>query len=194
MIVTQATMSLDGFIADENDRVGPWFDGYAGGPVAFTGADPDRVFHVSAASAAYLGPLWAAAGVSVIGRRLYDLTDGWGGVPPVGHAVVDLTHRPPDPTRHPGAPFHFVTGGVEAAVARAIELAGGRTVAVNAGSLAGQALAAGLLDEVRVDLAPVVLGRGRRFFGDWAGLPWLLGDPEVVAGDRVLHLRFPIRR
>ena len=62
-VVTQATMSLDGFIADPSDAVGPLFDWYGNGDVEFTGADPDRVFRVSAASADYLRRAWANAGV-----------------------------------------------------------------------------------------------------------------------------------
>lgn len=96
---------------------------------------------------------------------------------------------------HPGAPFTFVTDGVEAAVRRAQEIAGDRTVAVTAGTIAGQALELGLLDEVAVDLAPVVLGTGRPFFGatDLADVP--LGDPTVcIPAERVTHLVFPVRR
>lgn len=194
MVAVQAAMSLDGFIADENDRVGPLFDWYDNGPVAFTGTDPHRVFHVSAATADYLGRVWSQAGVSVIGRRLFDLTNGWGGVPPAGHAVVVMTHQPPTDWPFPDAPYHFVTDGIEAAVALATELADGKQVAVNAGNIAGQAFTAGLVDEVLVDLVPVVFGRGKRFFGDHAGSPLMLADPEIVVGDRVLHLRFAVDR
>ncbi len=57
-VVMQASMSLDGYIADPDDKVGPLFDWYGNGDVEFTGADPDRVFHVSAASAEYLRFAW----------------------------------------------------------------------------------------------------------------------------------------
>jgi dihydrofolate reductase len=93
---------------------------------------------------------------------------------------------------HPGAPFHFVPGGVEAAVARAQEIAGDRTVAVTAGSVARQCLELGLLDEVAVDLVPVVMGAGRPFFGALSLEDAPLGDPTVcIQGDRVTHLVFP---
>jgi dihydrofolate reductase len=87
-----------------------------------------------------------------------------------------------------------VTGGVADAVAQARELAGDGGVAVCAGDVGGQAVAAGLVDEVAIDIAPVLLGAGKRYFGDAVVPEGLLDDPEVVQGDRVLHLRYRVRR
>jgi dihydrofolate reductase len=193
-VVSQASMSLDGYIADPSDNVGPLFDWYGNGDVEVTGADPDRVFKVSAASAAYLRDAWSNAGASVIGRRLFDLTNGWNGKPPVGEAVFVVTHRPPEDWDFPDAPFTFVTDGVASAVAQARELAGDRYVSVTPGNVGGQAFQAGLVDEVLVDLVPVVFGAGVRYFGDYAGSPLLLENPEIVQGDRVTHLRCRVRR
>ncbi len=79
-------------------------------------------------------------------------------------------------------------------MATARVLAGGRTVVVAAGDVGGQFLAAGLVDEVRMDVVPVVLGSGKRFFGS-VDAPHLLNDPDVIIqGDRVLHLRYGVRR
>jgi dihydrofolate reductase len=193
-VVTQASMSLDGFIADPSDRVGPLFDWYGNGDVEFTGADPDRVFRVSAASADYLRSAWANIKAGVIGRRLFDLTNGWNGRPPVGEAGFVVTHQPPTDWAFPDAPFTFVTDGVHSAVAQAKAFAGDGDVSVSAGSIAGQAFEAGLVDEVRVDLVPVVFGAGVRYFGDYAGSPLLLEDPQIVQGDRVTHLHYRLRR
>ena len=193
-VITQASMSLDGYIADPSDNVGPLFDWYGNGDVEVTGADPDRVFRVSAASAEYLRRAWSDAVAGVIGRRLFDLTNGWNGRPPVGEAVFVVTHRPPRDWDFPDAPFTFVTDGVASAVAQARELAGDRVVSVSPGNVGGQAFAAGLVDEVLVDLVPVVFGAGVRYFGDYAGAPLLLDNPEVVQGDRVTHLRYRVRR
>jgi dihydrofolate reductase len=108
--------------------------------------------------------------------------------------VVVVTHRVPTQwvLDHPDAPFEFVTDGVAAALARAQEIAGPRTVAVTAGTIGAQCLQLGLLD---VDLVPVVVGGGRPFF---PGLPLEdipLGDPEVcVPSGRVVHLRMPVLR
>ena len=93
----------------------------------------------------------------------------------------------------PAAPFHFVDG-IETAVATAQELAGDRIVEVAAGDVGGQMLAAGLVDEVRMDVVPVVFGSGKRYFGSVEG-QHLLEDPDaVIQGDRVLHLRYQVRR
>jgi dihydrofolate reductase len=193
-VVMQASMSLDGYIADPSDGVGPLFDWYGNGDVEFTGADPDRVFRVSEASAGYLRQAWANLATGVIGRRLFDLTNGWNGRPPVGEHVFVVTHRPPTDWPFPDAPFTFVTDGVASAVAQAKAMAGDRNVSVSPGDVGGQAVAAGLVDEVRVDLAPVVFGAGVRYFGDYAGSPLLLDDPRIVQGDRVTHLHYRLRR
>ena len=71
-VIVQASMSLDGNIADLSGRLGPLFDRYSNGDVEFTGADPDRVFRLSAPSAEHLRVGWANIRVGVIGRRLFD--------------------------------------------------------------------------------------------------------------------------
>jgi len=192
-VVMQASMSLDGFIADPSDDVGPLFDWYRNGDVEFTGADPGQAFHVTQASAEHLRVAWANIGASVIGRHLFDLMDGWDGNPPVADAEFVVTHEAPADWNHPEAPFTFVTDGVPGAVAQAKAFAGDKDVSVSPGNIGGQALAAGLIDEVRVDLVPVVFGAGVRFFGDYAGSPLLLGNPEIVPGDRVTHLHYRLR-
>jgi dihydrofolate reductase len=192
-VIVQASMSLDGFIADTDDRVGPLFDWYGNGDVAFTGGDPERVFHVSQASADYLREAWSNVSTGVIGRRLFDLTNGWNGRPPVGDAVFVLTHEPPTDWPYPDAPFTFVTEGLEHAIAQAKAAAGDRDVSLTAGSLTGQALQAGLVDELRVDLVPVLFGAGVPFFGTFKGAQQLLDDPQIVQGDRVTHLHYRVR-
>jgi len=65
---------------------------------------------------------------------------------------------------------------------------------ITPGNIAGQAFQAGLIDEVRIDLVPVVFGGGVRYFGDYAGSPLLLDDPQIVQGDRVTHLHYRLRK
>jgi dihydrofolate reductase len=130
----------------------------------------------------------------VIGRRLFDLTNGWNGRPAVGDAVFVVTHQAPADWPYPGAPFTFVTDGLPSAIAQARAFAGSRDVALTGGNLTGQAIAAGLADELAVSLVPVVLGSGVRFFGDYAGPQVLLDNPLVVQGDRVTHLQYRVRR
>jgi dihydrofolate reductase len=135
--------------------------------------------------------------VLVCGRTLFDFTDGWGGRHTLDVPVVVVTHEVPTEwvDAHPGAPFTFVTDGVAAAVAQAQQIAGDRNVGVAAGTIAGQCLDLGLLDEVAVDLVPVVMGGGRPFFGTVALADTPLGDPTVcIQGDRVVHLVFPVER
>jgi dihydrofolate reductase len=189
-VIAQASMSLDGFIADTNDQAGPLHDWYYNGDAEVTGTD----FRTSPASAEYLRTAWPAIGADVIGRRLFDLTNGWNGRPVVGDAVFVVTHQPPADWPYPDAPFTFLTGGLPSALAQAQAIAGDRDVSITPGNIAGQALQAGLIDEIRVDLVPVVFGAGVRYFGDYAGSPLLLDDPQIVQGDRVTHLHYRLRK
>ncbi len=201
MVIMHNVVSLDGFIADEKDDVGPLHDWYFSGDTPITeGGDQEfdhsgagTRFKVSSASAEYVRSMWDAIGVIVMGRHLFDLVNGWEGQPPTGDHVIVVSHRPKPEGWHPEASYHFVDD-VTAALDKALELAGERTVAVNAGEAGGQILAAGLVDEVAMDVVPVVFGSGKRFFGSIDG-QHLLEDPHVVIqGDRVLHLRFKVRR
>ncbi|WP_024935022.1 dihydrofolate reductase family protein [Actinomadura welshii] len=190
-VVMSASVSVDGFIAAEDDDPGPIFEWLVSGDVPL---DDSGVLKVSQASYDHTRPYWDEIGVTIAGRHVFDITDGWDGTPPSGvdHAVI-VTHRPAPEGWDSQAPFHFVDG-IEAAAAKARELAGGRTVEVAAGDVGGQMLAAGLVDEVRMDVAPVVLGSGKRYFGSIRG-QHLLEDPDVVIqGNRVLHLRYRVRR
>jgi dihydrofolate reductase len=91
------------------------------------------------------------------------------------------------------ASYYFISD-VAQAIATAKDLAGERTVAVAAGDVGGQALALGLVDEVAMDVAPVVFGAGKRYFGS-VDAQHLLEDPHtVIQGHRVLHLRYRVRR
>ena len=99
------------------------------------------------------------SGALVVGRKLFDYTNGWDGKHPLGVPVVVLTHSVPDGWEREGEWFTFVSDGIEAAIAKARELAGGKGVGLNSGTIASQALNARLLDEVWIDLVPVILGR-----------------------------------
>lgn len=195
-----AAMSLDGFIADPSGEVGPLFDWYFNGDVEFPTVGGRWVFKTSEASAHHLREIWSSAGALVVGRGEFDKTHAWGGLHPLGVPVFVLTHRPPaewpfpetPPTQE--APFTFVADGIESAVAQAQAVAGDKVVGVNPGSIAGQALDAGLLDEVWVELVPVLLGDGIRFFGDVAKPPVLFDDPRVIEGNTVTHLIYTIKR
>jgi dihydrofolate reductase len=149
---------------------------------------------VTPASAQHLRNGIARVGALVCGRRLFDLTKGWGGRHTIDVPVFVVTHRGPDDWPHPEAPFTFVTDGVESAIAQAKATAGDKNVAIASANIAQQCLNAGLLDEICVDLAPVLLGKGIPFFTKLAGAPVLLDNPEVVQGDRVTHLTYRVQR
>ena len=195
-VVMHAVVSVDGFIARPDHSVGPLFDWYANGDTEAVVRESGWRFQVSQQSAGYVQPFWDAVDVTVIGRRLFDLTNGWDGRPGPGRHLVVVTHRPLPQAwldEHPDAPFETAPS-VGAALARAQELAVDGLVCVTAGDVGGQAFSAGLVDEVAMDVVPAVLGTGVRYFGGHEGTV-LLDDPDrVVQGDRVLHLHFTVRR
>ena len=190
-----AAVSLDGFIAADDDSVGPLFDWYGNGDVAGTFSDESRVFHTTQATADFLQAFAPRVAAGVMGRRLFDLTNGWNGIPANGEHVFVVTHEPPTDWEYAGtAPFTFVEG-VRSAIEQAREFAGDRDVSVSAGQIGGQAIREGLIDQVVLNLVPAVLGRGRPFFGT-GGMaePLLFEDPTIVPGKRVTHLVYDLRR
>ena len=191
-----AVVSLDGFIADDHDDPGPLFDWFGNGDVSWSFPGTDDEARTTQASADFMRSHYRDLATMVIGRRLFDLIDGWGGKPPAGEHVFVVTHRPPTDWEHADtAPFTFVDG-VEEAIAAAKEFAGDRVVDVAAGQIGGQALRLGLIDQVVVNQVPVVFGSGRPFFAT-GGLaePLRLENPTtIVRGDRVTHLVYDVSR
>jgi len=195
-VIASASMSLDGYIARDDNTIGRLFDWLQNGAVEIPTVNRDITLHLSPPSAEYWKQWVDGLGALVCGRTLFDFTGGWDGTHTVDVPVVVVTHQIPTDWvhAHPEAPFHFVTDGVEAAVAKAQAIAGERTVAVTAGTIARQCLELGLLDAVAVDLVPVVMGKGRPYFGELTLDDVPLGDPTVcIQGDRVTHLVFPVR-
>jgi dihydrofolate reductase len=193
-VIANASMSVDGYIAKQDNTIGGLFDWLQNGDVEFLTPAGDITMHLDPRSVEYWQGWTSSLGALICGRTLFDFTGGWSGRHTMDVPVVVVTHEVPSDwvEAHPDAPFHFVTDGVEAAVAKAQEIAGDRTVAVAGGTIAGQCLELGLLDEVAIDLVPVVLGGGRPFFGGDVDLEdHPLGDPTVcIQGDRVTHLVF----
>jgi dihydrofolate reductase len=199
-VVSGLTMSLDGFIAAPND--GPehplgeggmrLFDWYSSGDTEYVVPSGEMTFMVSKQSAEMLREAFGSIGALVSGRRTFDITNGWGGRHPLDAPVFVLTHDPPDGWDYEGSPFTFVTDGVESAVEKAKEVAGGKDVAVGAASLAQQCIRAGLLDEVHVDLVPVLLGGGVRFFEDIGDTPVELERTRVIEAPDVTHITYRV--
>lgn len=191
-VIFNASVSLDGFVAgphNEVDRLHQWY--WSGDtPVTFPG--PGFVFKVSRASAEYFSEVWPTFGAMVTGRRNFDIAHAWSGKPPLGVPHVVVTHRVPQEWVKEGSPFTFVTDGVESAVEKALQLAGEKNVAVSTASVMQQCLKAGLLDEIHIDLVPILLGAGVALFGPLASEPIQLENTTVIQGAGVTHLGYRV--
>jgi dihydrofolate reductase len=199
-VIFNMSMSLDGFVAGPNDGPenplgdgGEWlFAWYGSGDTEYKMPGGDWLFKISAASAAQLDETIKTTGAIVTGRRTFDIAKAWGGQHPLDVPVVVLTHRVPQEWVKEGSPFTFVTDGVESAVAQAKLIAGEKNVAVGSASTLQQCLKAGLLDEIHIDLTPVLLGGGVRLFEHFGNGPLELQMIKVVEGTGVTHLNYRV--
>jgi dihydrofolate reductase len=199
-VTSGLTMSLDGFIAGPND--GPehplgeggmrLFDWYSSGDTEYVVPSGEMTFEVSEQSAGMLREAFGAIGAIVTGRRTFDITNGWGGRHPLDVPMFVVTHNIPDGWDYEGSPFTFVTDGVESAVEQARAAAGEKNVAVGAASIVQQCLRAGLLDDVHVDLIPVLLGDGVRLFDDLGTEQIELERTKVIEAPDVTHMTFRV--
>ena len=195
-VATGLSMSLDGFIAGPNDGPeSPLGDGgerlfawYSGGDTEYRLLGTEMVFMVSPQSAQLLREAHTKMGAFVTGRRTFDISNGWGGNPPLGVPTFVVTHSVPQEWVYEGSPFTFVTDGLESAVEQARAVAGDKNVAVGAASIVQQCIRAGLLDEIHIDLVPVLLGDGIRLFDHLGTGPIELESTEVIEGAGVTHL------
>ena len=194
-VVAIMSMSLDGFVADLSDGVNEVFDWYtsSGDVEIHTGGSDAMTFHVSQPSADHLHGLISELGAMLTGRRTFEVAHGWGGNHAWGPAFV-LTHDVPAGWPRPNSTVHFVKDGIESAVNQAKAAAAGKSVGVHGADTIQQLLNAGLLDEISVDVAAVVLGSGVRLFDRLVGTPVVLGNPTVIPGVGVTHLRYPVRK
>jgi dihydrofolate reductase len=174
--ISHHTMSLDGFIAGPDDSM-DW---------AFAFGEPTSVGDET----------MLRIGAIVAGRRWYELaTERWDGVDGIYHGEWDgrvfvLTHRPAEDE---DSRISFVSGGLEEAVGAAQESAGDKDVGIFGGSLTRQCLDAGLLDELVLHLAPVLLGSGVRLFSDDGAEQIELERVSVGEADQFTDLRFRVR-
>jgi dihydrofolate reductase len=194
-VYTGASMSIDGYISGPGETgFEHLFKWYGNGDVEVPTADPDMTPRMTPESAEHFTTIRDMTGALVVGRKLFDFTSGWGGNHPLGLPVVVLTHTVPEGWPREDAPFSF-SDSIEEAVAQASALAGDKVVGVNGGSIAGQCLEAGLLDEIWVDLVPVLLGDGTPLFLQLSTVPVELEGPlAITEGRDVTHLRYRVRR
>ena len=193
-VIAHFTMSLDGFIAGLVDDVGRLLQWYRSGDTDFRVPGGHMVFRISSASAALLQASWAEVGAVVTGRRDFDVSEAWGGTPPQAVPMLIVTHAPPPEWATPGSPFTFVTDGVASAIAQAQAAAGTKTVTVGGTTIVQQCLLAGLLDEIHIDLVPLLLGAGIRLFDNLGATPIELEQTLVVDAPGVTHLRYRVVR
>ena len=111
-------------------------------------------------TAEFLRETRETTGALVFGRRTFDLTHGWGGKHPLDVPVFVVSSSVPPEWVYEGSPFTFVTDGLESALEQAQAVAGDKDVGVGAASIVQQCIRAGLLDEIHIDLVPVLLGGG----------------------------------
>jgi dihydrofolate reductase len=200
-VILDITMSLDGFIAGSND--GPerplgdggeqLFKWYFSGDIDYEMPSGTMTFKVSPQSAEVLQEV-QTIGALVTGRRTFDIANAWGGRHPVDVPVFVVTHTVPQEWVYEGSPFTFVTDGLESAVEQAKAVAGDKTVGVGAASIAQQCISAGLLDEIQIHLAPVLLGDGVRLFDHLGTGPIELESTRVIDAPGVTHLRFRVAK
>jgi len=193
-VFTALSVSVDGYITGRDPGAGRGlgdatmlFDWY------FSGDTPSQVFdgfRLSEASAAVFDAEASRVGVSLVGRNTYD-DSGWGdgGTPHPQAPLVVLSHRPVPVNERQT----HVSTGIEEAVTTARELAGSKDVALMGGGVVTAALRAGLLDEVLLHQVPVLLGAGRRFFGDLSEHVEL-NLLDAVPAPGVTHLKYEVVR
>ncbi|GAB2820497.1 dihydrofolate reductase family protein [Actinoallomurus bryophytorum] len=191
-VIANMSMSLDGFIADTADGIDQLFGWMGSGDVEVPTAVDWATFRVSPASADYMSEAMAGVGALIAGRHLFDITQGWGGTHPLGVPIIVVTHEPPADWPHTET-FTFADS-VETAVELARKAAGDKNVVVASSKIAQQCLDAGLLDAINVDLVPVLLGTGIRWFENLAKAPVRLEGPAVVEGNGVTHLAYTVHK
>ncbi len=190
-VISGISMSLDGFVTGPNvsreQQLG------AGGQVLHQWLhEPDPL------DSELLAEMGANVGSILMGRLSYDLAEGdggWGDGGPAGPApCFVLTHNAPAPetVRAPSV-FTFVTDGIHSAVEQAKAAAGDKVVGVHGASAAQQCLAAGLMDEIQISLAPVLLGGGTRLFEHLGG-QFQLERTNLINSSNATHLRFRVVR
>ncbi len=197
-VVIDLSISLDGFIAGPNDGPALPLGGRGGERIFdwyFSGKTPYKksMFKPKGANRRVVAEMFRRAGAMLTGRRTYEIARGWGGTHPVNNIpIVIMTHQPPADPPKGKSRLVFVTDGIESAVAQAKELAKTKDVGIGSASVAQQALRAGLVDELYLHVAPVLLGDGVRLFATLGDTAIRLAGISLLAADGVTHLRFKV--
>jgi dihydrofolate reductase len=193
------TMSLDGFVAGPNDGpengLGDGGDGlftwYFSGDTEVLMSEGVPPLKVSKQSAEILKEAISTIGAGVWGRRTFDIAHAWGGHPPGSPAFI-VTHNVPQEWVKEGSPFIFVTDGVESAIRQAKEAAGDKDVVICTPSILQQAVKLGLVDEIHVDMAPILIGGGVSLFDRLGTGPINLECIRNIQTEHITHLGFRV--
>src|SRR5690242_2620911 len=190
-ITTGFSMSLDGYVAGPNDDVSQVFKWMMAGntDVTVPMGEGEMELRVPEESAGMFEG-YRQNGALVCGRRLFELTQGWGGRHPLDVPIVVVTHRAAPEWVKQDWPVTFVDN-LEDALEKARALAGDEHVVVASTTLVQQCLRAGLLDEIHIDLTPFLLGAGVNLFGALAA-PIKLECREVINSTGVIHLTYRV--
>jgi dihydrofolate reductase len=132
-----------------------------------------------------------SSGAGVWGRKTFDIARAWGGHPPIAPSFI-VTHHVPQEWVYEGSPFTFVTDGVESAIRQAKQVAGDKNVVVSTASILQQCLDVGLMDEIHVDVVPLLLGKGVRLFDHLQSTPIEMECIQVVEAPGVTHLGYRV--
>lgn len=190
-VTTGISMSLDGFIAGPNDEVDELFKWYFAGEKEIPVQEGRFTLKVSEPSAKQLDEAFNQTGAMIVGRRMFDTAAAWNGTPPFSPCFV-VTHTPVDEWVKEGSPFTFVTDGIESAIRQAKAAAGDKNVTVASPNVMQQALKAGLIEEIHIDLVPVLLGEGIPMFKHLGIEPIQLEIMSVQEGIGVTHLHYRV--
>ena len=198
-VVFNMTMSLDVFVAGPNDSpengLGDGgdrlFEWYFSGDTEIPISDGNMVLKVSPQSGEILKEALGTYGAGVWGRRTFDIAKGWGGHPP-GTPCFVVTHTAPQEWVKEGSPFTFVTDGVESDIRQAKKAARDKDVVVCTASILQQCLNVGLMDEIHIDVVPILLGNGVRLFDHLGIEPIRLESIRAIEAPGVIHLGFRV--
>jgi dihydrofolate reductase len=192
-VVLCMSMSLDGFIAGPDDVEGnPFGDG---GIRLHRWLETDRGSHHASFRpddpvSRTVNDEIATTGAVLIGKRFGDLVDYWGGDHHDDVPIFVLTREAPGTTPYPNV--HYVTDGVAAGAERARQAAGDRDVLMRGATVAQEALRAGVVDVLEIQLVPVLLGRGRRLFEDLGPDHRELRVVRTMEAAECLHIRYQV--
>jgi dihydrofolate reductase len=197
-VVLDISVSLDGYVAGPNDGIGsglghggePLHNWIFGGPWTYESASEPGA-SATGVDREVLDQMFGSGGAAIVGRRMFDVVEGWGYQNPFPFPCLVLTHRITPELLEQAPSFTFVDDGIESALAQAREVAGDKDVAIGGGAqVARQYLGAGLLDEMQLHYAPFLLGGGIRLFD---GLERIEFQPiRVIESPNATHVRYRV--